>query len=490
MKIKQTAFQGTKWTTISTIGHAIFQLLQITILTRFLPKEAFGLVAIAVFFVHFSNIFVDMGISSGILHRQNANQHEYSSIYWLSILISIVLYVVLLILTPFFSDFYKEIELTKLIPILGVNLILMAMGRQHRIIMQKCFRFKRIAIIELFSYFIGLSSATILAINNFGLYSLVYSTLLTSFLSNLLFLLINFKTSPIYFHFSIKETRPFLKIGGYTMGSSLLDFFSREVDIFIIGKLFGTESLGLYSLSKQLVLKLYSILNPIIINVLSPILSSLQNQKDELNYYFLKSINLLATFIFPIYLLFIILSKEILSILYGVNYINGYLVASFLAIFYCTFTIVKPTGSLQIATGRTDIGFIWTIIRFIITPLTIFITAKLCNSINTIAVAIASVGFLLIFLIWRIQIKQMTNISFVKYIKQFIKPYVIVLFISIIFIIFSQVYETSLNIISNMVIKSVIGILLFSGLIFLFDRKRFFEILNHRKTISSILSNK
>ena len=86
MNLRKKAVSGIKWTTIGTIGRALFQLLQISILTRFLPKEAFGLIAMALFVINFTNIFVDMGMSSAILHRQNATRNEYSSIYWLNIL--------------------------------------------------------------------------------------------------------------------------------------------------------------------------------------------------------------------------------------------------------------------------------------------------------------------------------------------------------------------------------------------------------------------
>ena len=95
MNLKKNAIQGVKWTTIGKIGRSVFQLLQISILARFLPKEAFGLVAMALFLVQFSNIFVDMGMTSAILHRQNATRKEYSSIYWLNILIAIIFYLFL-----------------------------------------------------------------------------------------------------------------------------------------------------------------------------------------------------------------------------------------------------------------------------------------------------------------------------------------------------------------------------------------------------------
>jgi len=486
MNLRKTAISGIKWTTVGTIGRALFQLLQVSILTRFLPKEAFGLVAMALFVVQFSNIFVDMGMTSAILHRQNATRNEYSSIYWLNIFISLFLYGILFFSAPLVARFYDEPELRMLVPILGTNLLLMASGRQHRTIMQKQFQFKAIAITDMISFFIGLIAATILAMNDFGVYSLVYSTLLASFISNGLFLVQNLRLNPIRLHFRINETKPFLKIGGFTMGSSLVDFFSREVDILIIGKMLGAESLGLYSLSKQIVIKLYSIANPIILNVLSPILSSIQKEKEKVKQYYLKVVYFLATLNFPIYLLIIILSKEILSILYGPDYISGFLVLSFLAISYATNTISNPVGSLQIATGRTDIGFKWTIYRVLITPPVIFAGALI--NVEAVAAFYALLSLLFIIPLWFIQLKPMANISLKEYVSQFYKPLFFFLAATLFIYFAGEKTEITNSIIVNVIIKVAATLLAFAIFILSFDKKSVFETYN--LFISTIKRNK
>lgn len=476
MNLKKTAIGGIKWTTIGTLGRSIFQLLQISILTRFLPIEAFGLVAMVLFVVQFSNIFVDMGMTSAILHRQNATKNENSSIYWLNIFISLFLYGILFFGTPVLAHFYNEPELHMLIPILGTNLLLMASGRQHRTILQKQFQFKVIAVTELISFFLGLIAATLLAINDFGVYSLVYSTLLTSFISNGLFLVQNLRLNPIYFHFRIKETKPFLKIGGFTMGSTLLDFFSRETDILIIGKLLGAESLGAYSLAKQIVLKLFHIINPIVVSVLSPLLSSIQNEKERLKTSYLKSIKYLAYINFPVYSFIIVTSKEILHLLYGSDYAEYYLVLSFLAFSYCLNALSNPVGSLQIATGRTDIGFKWTIVRVIITP-PVILAGALIN-IQAVAAIYALLSLLFIVPLWFIQLKPMANIRLKEYLNQFYKP--LLFFLMAILVIYLLSYKTEItdSIIVNAILKVVVTFFAFAIFIISIDKKSIFETYN------------
>jgi O-antigen/teichoic acid export membrane protein len=473
MNLKKTAISGVKWTSVEKTGRAIFQLLQIAILTRFLPVEAFGLVALAFVVIGFTNIFVDMGLTSAILYKQNATQKEYSSIYWLNLFVSVILYSLLLFLTQIIGSFYEEPDLKSIIPILGANILLMALGRQHRTILQKEFKFKHIAFIELLSFFIALLVAVLLAVKNYGVYSLVYSTLTASVISNVLFLILNLSSNPIRLHFKFNDTIPFLRVGGYQMGSKVFDFISQEADIFIIGKMLGAEGLGVYSLAKQIVLKVYGLINPIVVNVLSPLLSAIQKEPKRLKETFLKVIKYLAYINFPIYLLIIVGSKEILYYLYGSDYTTGTYVLSFLAVFYCLSSISNPVGSLQIATGRTDIGFYWTILRIIITP--VFIYSGALHSIDGVALAIAILSIILLIPMWYLQLKPMANIRFVEYFQQFYKPMILFALLGILFLIGGILFISEINSIL-LIIKQLSCLLVYFLLLLIIDRASIYEI--------------
>lgn len=363
MSFKKQMIAGLKWSSVGTIGLAVFQLLQISILTRLLPKEAFGLIALALLVVNFTNIFVEMGLTSAIFYKQNATTKEYSSLYWLNIMISVFLYIVLFLLSKLIAVFYNEFELVNVIRVLSLNIIFISIGKQHKALLQKKLEFNVVAKIDLFSYLVGLLLAVYLAWKGYGVYSLIYSTLITSLLSSVMLLFIRLSDDPIELHFSFKDTKPFMKVGGYSLGSDILDYFSREIDIIIIGKFIGTEFLGVYSLAKQISLKAYSIMMPIIFNVFNPMLSTLNRDKERMEEYFLKIVYGVTNITFPVYLCIILAATEILTMLYGSNYKEGAITLIALSVFQASFTIVKPSGSLQIATGRTDVGFLWTIFR-------------------------------------------------------------------------------------------------------------------------------
>lgn len=476
MSNRKLLLKGFKWSTIGTIGLALFQLLQLAILTRLLPKEAFGLIALAVLVVNFTNIFVEMGITSAILHVRKASSEEYSSLYWLNIGVSTFLYLMVYYLSPLFADFYNESELTQVVRLLGLNLIFIALGQQHRTLLQKDMRLDVIAKVNIFAYVIGLIVAVALAYNNYGVYSLVYSTLISSLIASILFLTIRMKSFPVKLHFKIKETRRFLKVGVFSLGSNVLDFTSREVDIIIIGRVLPSETLGVYSLVKQISLKLYSVLMPIIFNVLNPYLAKLNDSKKQLESAFLKIVYSLVNITYPLYLILILAAEEIISVFYGEQYSYAYKVLVYMSIFQASFSVIKPLGSLQIATGKTNVGFYWTILRnFVTVILLLFINKVGFNSIEEIALSIAILSLILLLVSWPMQIKKMTSVSFKNYFNQFNIALFALLMVSFLKVIILDKYISFNVILINGIFKVVIGIFVYSLIVYALDRNKIVE---------------
>ena len=76
---------GVKWTTISAVISALCKFGQIVVLSRFLTKEEFGLIGVALMCINVSGIFVDLGITSGVMHIQQITRKQYSSLFWLNV---------------------------------------------------------------------------------------------------------------------------------------------------------------------------------------------------------------------------------------------------------------------------------------------------------------------------------------------------------------------------------------------------------------------
>ena len=296
--------------------------------------------------------------------------------------------------------------------------------------------------------------AVLLAYMGYGIFSLVFSTIFSVAFPNFVNCAYGiYKDGNIQLHFRLKETYPFLKIGVFKIGSSILDYFSREFDVFIISTTLGKETLGVYSLCKKIIQMIYRLVNPILTKVLTPLFAKIQNDKQRLTANYLRVVNILATTNHPIYILIAILSTSILNTLYGPSYIEGQYVLSLLAVSYGLMSICNPVGTLQVALGRTDIGFYWTIFRIITNSLFIYVGALF--SVNILAFAILVYNLLVIFPFWYMQYRPMLQISFSEYLKSTIYQFLIAVICAIPFI--ALFYKNT-----NVILSVIIGVVYLS----------------------------
>lgn len=418
MSIKKSVISGTRWTTISMGTQVLVQLLRLSILTRFLSKSDFGLVAIVTLILGFTHIFTDLGISVVLFSRHDLRKKDYSSLYWVSLLSGIMLYVVLLGLTPFISLFYQLDILNTLIPIMGLDLIIATAGRQFKIFKQKELRFRAIAIIEIFSALISLILSILLAYYGWGVYSLVYGTILNSFLSSGLLIISSLRSHPILFYINFKESKLLYKVGAFQTGAQILDFISNQLDIIIIGKLMGPADLGVYNLIKQLVMRPLGLLTPLVQNVGIPVLAKLKNEALTFNENYLQLLWVVSLAAFPVYALIILFAPEVLLILFGEAYVSAALPLQILAVWGALASLIGSASVLVAVTGKTNLGFRWTIFRTLTNPIFIFIGGAW--GILGISIGQAICALVYIFLYWTFFIRYAAVIPFKNYTATFL----------------------------------------------------------------------
>lgn len=423
--------RGLGWTTSSTVVRNLVHLFQLAILTRFLDKADFGIVAIAHMFVGFTAMFLDMGISVGIIHRQIITNKEYSSLFWLNIIFGIVLTSGLFFLAPVLTSGYHSQDLTNVVQLICFTIFLNALGIQQRTYCQKKTYFGRLAIIEILGSLITLAVAVITAMKGYGVYSLAFSTLVGSFFINMAHLLIGLaRDTRLSFHFDVNETIPYLKIGVYKVGSSVLDFLTKELDILIVSATLGLEFLGVYNIAKRVPSAIYSFISPIVHRVFAPLLAEKQDSVEVLKINYMKLSKALSWISFPMYLLIAALAPTIIFIVFGESYLDGAPVMIVFCFVYAFNGVNGVCGALQTATGRTDIGLKWTIYLIVSTAIVYYASSYF--GIVYFLCGICSLTIINAFMVWYIQFKPIVKVSFSEYLSIYTRSFIISIVLSII----------------------------------------------------------
>ena len=375
MSLKIKAISGVKWTTISTVVVAILQLLQLSILTRFLNPSDFGSMALVMVVIGFSQAFLDMGISNAIIYKQEISHEQLSTLYWVNVLSGFIVFVITVLISPLVSIFYGEPELKKLIIIVGITFIIQPFGQQFMILWQKEMRFRGIAKIDIITKTVSLFFSTFLAYKGFGVYALVYGRILAVTCQTALYVFNGLNEHRPSFIFKINNIGEFLSFGLYQMGEKTINYFNSQFDTILIGKLIGLEALGIYNIAKQLILKPIDIIGPIITKVTFPTMAKIQNEKTRLKNIYLKTLNYLSSVILPIYILLIILAPEIILLLFGKKWLEAIPILQILSVYGILRSIGSPVGSLLLAKGKANWGFWWNFFFLFYVPIGIYISS-------------------------------------------------------------------------------------------------------------------
>lgn len=422
MSLKKQTYKGLKWTTASSLVFAAVQLLQVVVLTRFLEKEDFGLMAIILVVNGFVNIFLDMGISNAIIHKQSVSQNQLSSLYWVNVISGFVFFAIVALLSPLIAYFYKQPRLTELIIVSASAFIVSSFSRQFRILLQKELYFKTISIAEIIASVGSFIVTVVLAYLYRNVYSLVIGTLLNSIVQSIIIMISGLRICKPALRCKKSDIKEFLSFGRFQMGEKIINYFFNQLDTILIGRLISVEALGLYTLAKNLVAAPVSIINQIVSRVSFPVMSKLQDNDIALKNIYLKTLHYLAIINFPIYFVLFILAQPIIIFLYGESWIEATAILQILSITWLIRSTGNPVGSLLLAKGRADMGFYWVLSLIGVIP--VFIYVGSFWGILGVCFGLLANQLILYYPGYKFLISKLIPVGFFEYLLSMWKPFV------------------------------------------------------------------
>lgn len=358
MPSKKQMYLGVFWNATDVFIKYGFQFVVKLILARLLLPEHFGLVGMAVVFTGLIKVISEMGLSAGLIQKKDSELEPiyYDTIFWGSLIFKVVLFLlVILFIAPATVWFYDEEALYSIVVTLSIPLLFSPFNIIHRVILSRELNFKAIAKVEIISSIIGGFSAIVMAILGFGVWSIIFNGIISSFLTTFLMWSVT-KWIP-KLRFSLIVLKDILAYSIYILLNSVLRYFSSNIDYLLIGRLLGAELLGVYTiafmLTDMLRGRIFSVLN----KVLFPVFSKMQHDLKLIHDYYLETIKYNAIICFPIYTIFIIQADLIILVGFGDSWIGAINPLRILSIASLVFILVGTPHEVMKAIGKPDISF-------------------------------------------------------------------------------------------------------------------------------------
>lgn len=292
-----STFKNFMWRFFERCGAQIVSLCVTIVIARLIEPEVFGSIAIITVVITIVEVFVDGGLGAALIQKKDADDLDFSSVFYFKLISSIILYVVLFFLSPVISGFYKDNSLIPVLRVLGISILVAGIKNVEQAYVSRHLMFKAFFYSTLIGTIASAIVGIIMALNGFGVWALVAQNLTNSIIDTIV-LWIVVKWRPIR-SFSFKRVKVLAKFGIGVFLVDIMDVLYENVRQLIIGKKYTSSDLAFYNRGKQIPSLVVVNLTSSLDSVLLPTMSNVQERIEEVKKIERKSIVVGSFLIMP-----------------------------------------------------------------------------------------------------------------------------------------------------------------------------------------------
>ncbi len=475
MSLSNKVIKSGFWRQLSQIIQIGSHFVISAILARLLSPTDFGLVGIATLYANFLTQFTIIGLTLAIIQKNDIVQSQLSSIFWVNLGFGFFTALVVSGSAPLAAGFYNKPELVPLILLYSTVFIISPFFQVHRRLLEKEIQFNKISKIEIFATLGSGVVGCVLAFIGFGVYSILWQTISM----NIIYLVMtrmNIKWKPDY-HCSLKEIKDMIYFSLKMKGARLANFLERNIDFLILSKLFDIQLFGFYSLAYRIMYFPVRRISNVFSEILFPVFSKIQDNKEKIRIGYLKSIQLVAMASIPISVILAVLAKPLVLLLLGKKWlpVSGILLPLSIAGLLQSIEVISD--SIFPALDKPQTLLVIEILRFLVTGIAVAIGALF--GLLEVALAILMARALLFIINFRI-LKSFIRVNFIDIVRKMMGP----LFSGVItFLLLSLLADRDVFTLLSLTLTLVTGIVVYTSVVTICnfkDLKYFFSRLSLR----------
>lgn len=352
-KKKKKILSSLAWKFGERITAQLISLLVSIILARILSPTDYGAVALVMIFIAIADVFVTNGFGSALIQKKDADNLDFSSVFYINILISMVLYVIIFLLAPLIADFYDLPVLCPGLRVLGIRIIVAAINSVQQAYVSRNMLFKKFFWSTLFGTLLSGIVGVVMAYRGFGVWALI-TQYLTNTIIDTVFLWFTVNWRPDL-QCSWKRAKSLISFGWKLLISGLLDTGYRQLRSLFLGKVYTKEDLAFYNQGDKYPGLIVTNINTSISSVLFPAMSENQSDCSIVKAMTRRSIQVSSFFMWPMMILMGVCAEPLIHLLLTDKWMPC---VPYLRIFCFTYGLWPiHTSNLQAinAMGRSDI---------------------------------------------------------------------------------------------------------------------------------------
>lgn len=285
------------WKLMERFGVQGIQFVLQLILARLLVPEYYGMLSMMLIFVNLANVFTQRGFNTALIQNKDVTEEDYSSVFWVTLGIALVMYAVIFFSAPAIAAFYDMQELVTPLRVLALTLLPGAMNSIQLAKVSRELDFKKVFYSSVGGILIAGMAGVTVAFLGGGLWALVVQNILNSTTACIV-MLVTVKWRPRWVC-NMKRVAELFRFGWKLLVSGLLDTLFMDLNSLVIGKKYDSGTLGYYNRGAQFPQFIINAVNGAIQSVMLPAMSAQQDDTKRVKDMMRTSMSMSAYIIFP-----------------------------------------------------------------------------------------------------------------------------------------------------------------------------------------------
>lgn len=271
--------KGLFWKILERFGTQGVQFILQIVLARILDPDHYGTLALMIIFTSLANVFIQNGFSSSLVQNKDVTEEDYSSVFWVSLGITAVLYGAIFFGAPAIASFYEMPDIVMPFRVLALSLFPGVLYSVQQAKVEREMDFKQVFLSSVIGISIAGTVGVIVALLGGGLWALVVQNML-NIIVGCVVMLFAVKWRPKLVC-NLRRVVVLLSYGWKLMAANLLDTLEDNLQSLVIGKKYDSDTLGYYNRGDQFPQFLISAVNGAMSSVLFSAMSASQDEKAE-----------------------------------------------------------------------------------------------------------------------------------------------------------------------------------------------------------------
>ena len=281
--LRKKTISGVLWKMSERVSGQIVSFIVSIILARRLLPEDYGIIALVSVFITICDKLVISGFATSLIQKKDADNLDFSTVFFFSVVMSLVLYSLLFFCAPLIADFYSAYDramLIAVIRVMGIQVIATAVNSVQLAYVSRTMQFRKTLSASLTATVLSAAVGIWMAYTGYGVWALVaqYCINIVTVMT-ILWFVVRWRPD---FAFSVQRFKALFSYGWKIFAASIIKVIYNDLRSLVIGKYYTAEDLAYYNKGQSFPQLVESNVSGTIESVLFPAISKRQTSKEDM----------------------------------------------------------------------------------------------------------------------------------------------------------------------------------------------------------------